>query len=151
MDKLSNPGKLGVILFGALVLFGVASLVLTPERENQADPGNVAAVAVGARLYEEHCAACHGENLEGQPNWRVPGEDGILPAPPHDQSGHTWHHGDDLLFSYTKKGGAALVPEGFRSGMPGFAATLKDSEIWDILAFIKSTWPEDIRAAQAGR
>ena len=32
--------------------------------------------------------------------------------------------------------------------MPGFAATLSDTEIWAVLAYIKSTWPADIRAAQ---
>ena len=36
----------------------------------------------GAALYAEHCASCHGENLEGAPNWRRVGEDGLYPAPP---------------------------------------------------------------------
>ena len=33
----------------------------------------------GQALYKEHCASCHGAKLEGQPNWRQPGSDGILP------------------------------------------------------------------------
>ena len=52
----------------------------------------------GQALYADSCAACHGANLEGQPDWRVPGADGILPAPPHDETGHTWHHDNQLLF-----------------------------------------------------
>ncbi|MDO8276710.1 MAG: hypothetical protein Q7T63_01135 [Burkholderiaceae bacterium] len=25
-------------------------------------------------------------------SWRSPGADGRTPAPPHDETGHTWHH-----------------------------------------------------------
>ena len=51
----------------------------------------------GRALYEQHCAACHGANLEGQPDWRSPDESGLYPAPPHDETGHTWHHDDAML------------------------------------------------------
>lgn len=111
-------------------------------------------IARGERLYSEHCASCHGADLEGQPDWRSPGPDGRFPAPPHDETGHTWHHSDRALFEYTKLGGrAALARQGvaFESGMPGFAEGLTDEEIWDVLAFIRSTWPERIRAHQAER
>ena len=33
--------------------------------------------------------------------------------------------------------------------MPAFGQTLSDAEIWAVLAFIKSRWPEEIRARQA--
>ena len=111
-------------------------------------------IAAGRALYGEHCAACHGANLEGQENWQSPGPDGRLPAPPHDKTGHTWHHGDGLLFDYTKLGGrAVMAAQGmdFDSGMPGFADHLSDAEIWNILGYIKSTWPERIRELQALR
>jgi len=32
--------------------------------------------------------------------------------------------------------------------MPGFGDKLSDQEIWAVLAFIKSTWPAEIRARQ---
>jgi len=105
-------------------------------------------VAHGKALYAAHCAACHGENLEGEPNWRTKKPDGTLPAPPHDASGHTWHHNDQLLFDYTKHGGKALAPEGFKSGMPAFGGTLRDGDIWAVLAFIKSRWPKEVQARQ---
>ena len=109
----------------------------------------------GQVLYKEHCASCHGAELEGQPNWRRIGEDGLLPAPPHDRTGHTWHHDNRLLFDYTKLGGKALMEArgiaGFKSGMEGFGDALADDEIWDILAFIRSTWPERIKRIQASR
>jgi mono/diheme cytochrome c family protein len=77
------------------------------------------------------------------------------PAPPHDRTGHTWHHDDELLFEYTKLGGAAALEvrgvTGFNSGMPAFNETLTDDDVWDILAYIRSTWPEREREAQASR
>ena len=93
-------------------------------------------------------------NLEGEPDWRSPKEDGRLPAPPHDETGHTWHHGEGLLFNYTKLGGKeALASQGvdFNSGMPGFGEQLSDQQIWDILAYIKSTWPARQQELQATR
>jgi mono/diheme cytochrome c family protein len=109
----------------------------------------------GAELYQNNCAACHGANLEGQPDWQVAGPDGILPAPPHDETGHTWHHDNGLLFDYTRLGGQEALAmrgiTGFRSGMPAFDGTLSDDEIWDVLAYIRSTWPERVRAIQASR
>ena len=105
------------------------------------------AVALGERLYADHCAACHGGSLEGQvPDWRRPGPDGLLPAPPHDETGHTWHHPDRLLFEITKHGTEAVVGGDYRSNMIGFGDVLSDAEILAVLGFIKSTWPEEIRA-----
>lgn len=111
-------------------------------------------LAAGEQLYQDYCAACHGANLEGQPDWRSPGPDGVLPAPPHDETGHTWHHSDSILFDYTKLGGkAALARQGvdFESGMPSFDDQLSDAEIGNILAYIKSTWPDRQREVQAER
>ena len=112
-------------------------------------------IVAGQSLYADNCASCHGANLEGQPNWQSPNADGVLPAPPHDRTGHTWHHDDELLFEYTKLGGAAALEvrgvTGFKSGMPAFNETLTDDDIWDILAYIRSTWPEREREAQANR
>lgn len=112
-------------------------------------------LAAGQTLYAEHCASCHGANLEGQPNWQTRNDDGTLPAPPHDASGHTWHHDSQLLFDYTKLGGAgALAARGvtnFESGMPGLGDVLTNEEIWDILAYIRSTWPEEMQNVQTAR
>ena len=108
----------------------------------------------GKILYAEQCASCHGVNLEGQPNWQSPDENGMLPAPPHDETGHTWHHDNRLLFDYTRLGGKALLAARgveFNSGMPGFAETLTDEDIWNILAYIRSTWPSRVQEIQAAR
>lgn len=112
-------------------------------------------IAAGQFLYADNCASCHGAQMEGQPNWRRAGEYGVLPAPPHNATGHTWHHDNALLFNYTKLGGkgalAQMGIDNFNSGMPAFETALSDSDIWDILAYIRSTWPERQQAAQASR
>ena len=114
----------------------------------RADPDDPAQVALGERVYAEHCASCHGARLEGQPNWRQRLPSGRLPAPPHDETGHTWHHPDDLLFGLTKQGTAFMGMPDYESDMPAFAETLDDDQIWAVLAFIKSAWPPEIRARQ---
>lgn len=105
-------------------------------------------VAKGWHVYAENCAACHGANLEGQPDWRTRNADGRLPAPPHDETGHTWHHPDKVLFALTKYGAAAVTGQPVESDMPAYNGLLSDQEIAAALAYIKSTWPEEIRARQ---
>jgi mono/diheme cytochrome c family protein len=105
-------------------------------------------VEQGGALYAESCAACHGAQLEGQPDWRRRTEDGRMPAPPHDDSGHTWHHADRDLFTITKHGVGAMVP-GYESDMPAFAGLLSDDEIKAVLAYIKTSWSERERSFQA--
>ena len=105
---------------------------------------DAAVVAEGRAIYADHCAVCHGAELEGQPDWRNADSDGYLPAPPHDATGHTWHHPDTLLFEITKHGTEAVVGGGYRSNMAGFGDRLSDAEIIAVLAYIKSTWPPRI-------
>lgn len=110
-----------------------------------AQTSNHQTIEAGRALYSIKCASCHGVNLEGQPDWRRRLGTGRIPAPPHDASGHTWHHPYDDLFDITKGGIAAVVP-GYQSDMPAFAATLSDAEIQSILDYIVSTWPPRLRA-----
>lgn len=134
-----------VVLTAAVVV--AAFIFLAEKPVGLLRPDDAKIVATGKAIYMEHCASCHGENLEGQPNWRRRGEDGLLPAPPHDRSGHTWHHTDDVLFAITKLGTAKFIgDDSYKSNMLPFEGTLSDDQIVAVLSFIKSTWPEDIRA-----
>lgn len=111
-------------------------------------PDDLALVAEGRAVYATHCAACHGAALEGQPDWRVRGPDGLLPAPPHDETGHTWHHSDEALFEMTKHGPQRFAGADYQSAMPAYADVLSDREILAALSFIKSVWPDHVRARQ---
>ena len=75
-------------------------------------------------------------------------DNGRMPAPPHDETGHTWHHADRQLFIITRLGVGGVVP-GYDSDMPAFKDVLTDEQIRTVLAFIKSTWPERQRTFQA--
>lgn len=103
-------------------------------------------VALGQTIYTDNCAACHGADLEDQSNWRSLGSDGRLSAPPHDGTGHTWHHDGGTLFRLTKYGTAALIGDpDYESNMPIYEGVLTDDEIIAVLSHIKSTWPQEIR------
>jgi len=116
----------------------------------RADPTNARQIAAGKVTYDAHCAACHGANLEGEPNWKSRKANGRMPAPPHDDTGHTWHHADDILFGITKTGlSPPYAPPGYQSDMPAFGAALADQQIWDVLAYIKSRWSVRVREAQS--
>ncbi len=131
-----------VLAIGAAILLSLSLLRPSPQARGQV-------------VYAENCAGCHGVNLEGQANWRIQLADGTLPAPPHDTTGHTWHHDDGLLFDYTKLGGEAAMAArgvtGFASGMPAFGDVLTDAQINDVWAYIKSTWTDRERNVQAER
>ncbi|GIV96516.1 MAG: cytochrome c [Herpetosiphonaceae bacterium] len=138
------------LIAGAIILLMIVSVALAVRGGSQAagaDPTNPEQIALGRQVYEGYCAGCHGANLEGQPNWQEAGANGRRPAPPHDETGHTWHHPDQLLFKIVKDGGEAFGPAGYETDMPAFRAILNDEEIWAVLAYIKSRWPEDIRRA----
>ena len=151
MKRLHIP--LAVIAIASLVAPSWNASAQTASEDLPIMPETVD-LSQGATLYAENCAACHGAELEGQPDWRSPGPDGILPAPPHDDTGHTWHHSDSVLYNYTALGGNEVMARmglPFDSGMPGFADILTPQEIWNILAYIQSTWPDRIQEMQAVR
>ena len=104
----------------------------------------------GRQLYDTRCASCHGLKLEGQPNWMERRPDGRLPAPPHDASGHTWHHSDRQLFHIVRDGLATIAP-GYETDMKAFVSVLTDEQIRAVLDYIKSTWPLRQQEIQAAR
>jgi mono/diheme cytochrome c family protein len=140
---------LGLGVAGVAAVLVVLALVLPvpgPATSHRLRPGDAAIVTRGERVYTAHCAACHGARLEGQPNWRERGADGRLPAPPHDASGHTWHHQDDMLFRITKHGWAKVANlKNYDTAMPVYDGVLSDEEIIAVLSWIKAQWPAEVR------
>jgi len=101
-------------------------------------------VAQGKDLYAQQCASCHGAALQGVPDWKTRLADGSLPPPPHDSSGHTWHHEDSLLITIIANGGDPK----YNSKMPAFTGKLTETQMIAILAFIKSSWGREERGFQ---
>lgn len=150
-----NRKHIAGIAAGALVIGAAA--VFFPGAENETIPAYISPadqtlVARGKTVYAANCASCHGASLEGQPNWRQRMPNGRLPAPPHDVSGHTWHHPDAMLVDIITNGlvPGRTAPDGYQSDMPAYGKTLPGSDIVAVLAYIKSTWPTDALEAQKG-
>jgi len=156
VNARSKPLRTGLVLAaGALLVLGIVALWQRPQigqmlglREPATlRPADPQVLALGEKVYVTHCVACHGARLEGQPNWRERGADGRLPAPPHDASGHTWHHADALLVRITKLGVArAAGLKDYNSAMPAYDGVLSDDEIVAVLSWIKSQWPLEVQA-----
>lgn len=152
---MPKPSK-GLTISMVVLVLGVAYVIYIIQGGGEGDGPQLmeatgpAVIELGQRVYADSCAACHGANLEGQPgfDWREKNPDGTFPAPPHDETGHTWHHADTLLFNYTANGGQVFLGDVGKSGMPAFADVLTFQEIEAVLVYIKSTWPEPIRERQ---
>ena len=127
---------LGAGLFWGFGLTG-GSAGLLPYRDADS-------LARGKVVYAEYCASCHGDALEGEPNWLERDAEGYLPAPPHDASGHTWHHPDEQLIAITVLGTETIVGGNYKSRMIGYGEILSEGDILNVLAYIKSTWPAEI-------
>lgn len=140
-------GVTGIVIVGAAVL--VYSM-MRPSGPAFIDPADQTLVMQGKAIYANNCATCHGASLQGQANWRERMPDGKLPAPPHDKSGHTWHHPDPMLIDMVKNGlvPGRTAPAGYVSDMPAYNAILSDDEIIAVLAYIKSAWPPKVLQAQ---
>lgn len=131
-----------------MAVTGVAAWVWWP-RGYGINPQDARQVALGYDLYNLHCASCHGHDLKGEPNWQVPKANGELPAPPHDASGHTWHHPEEQLFAIIKHGTARFAPPGYKTAMQPYVGKLSDAEIKAVLSYIESTWPPEILERRA--
>ena len=101
-------------------------------------------ILLGSSLYLNNCASCHGNKLEGQPKWNTEKDsDGHNYAPPLNGTGHAWHHDFETLFNIIRYGFKKMDPN-YKGKMIG-NDDLTDDEIWSILAYVKSIWPDSIK------
>lgn len=99
-----------------------------------------AVLAEGRAIFQQHCAACHGVDAEGQvENWQVRDKNGKLPAPPLNGTAHTWHHPTRVLFRIIRDGTGALG-----GNMPAWGDTLNSDEILTVILWITSLWPDEV-------
>ncbi len=101
---------------------------------------NAKLIARGGEVYKANCAACHGANAEGAPNWHQKGADGKFPPPPPlDATGHGWHHPKRALVLTIKEGTLKLG-----GNMPAWKDKLSDTDIEAVIAWFQSRWPEEV-------
>jgi mono/diheme cytochrome c family protein len=125
-----------------LILFGLLGFFLIGCQQSGSDAEELS-LDEGRDLYAQYCASCHGANGEGQfpeaPYF--PDASGRVGAPPHDSTGHTWHHPDAVLVRIVQEGRA--MPNVYP--MPPFKNQLTETQIIMILEYIKTWWlPEQV-------
>ena len=146
MRKYAIPILFVFFVFGSILYFVPSLFFDGPVRADiSLKPDDQDFVDLGKLVYKNNCASCHGVNLEGQEQWREPDADGYMPAPPHDETGHTWHHPDEYLFLMTKYGLEEIIGQEYPNNMPAYKDILSDEEILASLSFIKSTWSREIK------
>ena len=100
-------------------------------------PSNAETVAAGATIYEDNCAACHGETGLGD------GEAGRDLSPSPALLAHLVRMPmavDEYLYWSIADGG-----EPFGTGMPAFKNTLSADEIWKVITYMRAGFPQEAR------
>jgi mono/diheme cytochrome c family protein len=154
-EEFQRKQRRNRIIFGAIGIVALIAIVATvaftpsPDERLRADFES-STLSIGETVYVEQCAACHGVNLEGQFNWKERNADGTFRAPPHDETGHTWHHGDGYLLERIRTGTATMSPDmQAASNMPAYQEILSEAEMQAVLAYIRNEWPTDTQRSQA--
>ena len=124
-----------------LGLFGLPALVSADEPVRRI--GDPVLLSRGHSLFRQHCAACHGENAQGTvEDWRQRDASGRLPPPPLDGTAHAWHHSINSLARTIRDGTGQLG-----GSMPAWGDTLSDEDIFAVIVWFSSLWPDDLYAA----
>lgn len=116
---------IGVVAAAAL---SVAFYLLRQRPAPQPEPVDI---ALGATIFRQNCAVCHGTIGEGRD-----------PAPPMNRTGHAHHHPDWELHMVIAEGKIGFAE------MPAWKGKLTDHEIRSVIAYIKTLWTEDQRRFQ---
>lgn len=97
-------------------------------------------VLLGAGLFSENCAVCHGEEAQGiATDWKQRLEDGSFPPPPLNGTAHAWHHPNSMLLQVINEGGAS-----FGGKMPAFSDILEDAEKFAVISYFQNFWTDEI-------
>ena len=142
--KLITTSTVAIAMLTYLVLIVTAPTIAYSKQDISLPQKDRAAIKLGQTIYKDNCASCHGINLEGQIGWQTEIVDGRRLAPPHDETGHTWHHPDELLYNMTKYGFEEMLGKKYPNNMPVYEDILSDGELLAVLGYIKSTWPKRI-------
>ena len=151
-DRVSIT-KIALVTAAIVVTAGCAIATrqrpLTSESPATLPKLDPAQVARGRQVYLQQCAVCHGASAEGAPHWQTPDARGDLPAPPHNDSGHTWRHSDAQLRQVVRNGLRDPFNKTPKLTMPPFTKNrLSDRDVDAVLMYFKSLWSTEHRIYQ---
>ena len=91
---------------------------------------NAETVETGKKLYQRHCASCHGRSGKGDGGLALSGGE------PSDLTDDVWDTGstDGEIF--------VAIRDGLSSDMLAYKEKLKDKEIWQVVVFLRSLGPK---------
>jgi mono/diheme cytochrome c family protein len=121
-DDMKKVALLSLLLLVTVVVMGIGNARMNGKGDAQ----------TGTAVYKQHCLRCHGEQGKGDgPAAR------ILKPKPHDLTDKQFMAklSDEDLFKTIAKGGAAV---GKAKTMPAYESKLKEKEINDVVAFVRS-------------
>jgi mono/diheme cytochrome c family protein len=138
--SISRGMKKTVLMMVAALLVGACGKKEpeAPAVKDQANrPFSTESLFRGVRLYQEHCALCHGPEAQGHPDWQNPQ---VVAAPPLNGSGNDWKRRKQDMIEIIRNGAT-------RHGepvMPAWKGRLSDQDIEDIIAWYQALWPADV-------
>ena len=93
-------------------------------------PMSAESIEAGRKLYQRHCAGCHGPGGKGDGSLALSG------GTPSDLTDDTWDHGstDGEIFT--------VIRDGVSSDMLGYKDKLDEKQIWQLVNFIRSIGPK---------
>jgi len=91
----------------------------------------------GVKLFQQHCAQCHGPEAQGHPDWQNPQ---VVAAPPLNGTGNDWKRRKQDMLALIKNG----VKRKGELIMPAWKGRLTDQEIEDIISWYQALWPSDV-------
>src|SRR3989338_2633697 len=127
----------------SLLLAGIGLLAACGKEEPVAPltPGQTAfpmeSILQGARVYQEHCAQCHGPDAQGHPDWQNPK---VAAAPPLNGSGNDWKRTKaelvEVVLNGVKRDGVPV--------MPSWKGRVNEQEVEDVITWFQALWPAEI-------
>ncbi|MBV8817781.1 MAG: cytochrome c [Acidobacteriaceae bacterium] len=96
-------------------------------------PYSKKSIAQGRTVYQRNCVGCHG--ADGKATVDVVADASDLTAP------KTWKNG------YSEGEIFRSIRDGEGASMPAFQSQISDEDIWRLVNFIRSLWPEEMRPA----
>lgn len=135
----NNPTKTRRLLALVFSLFVIAAMWLTYDADAQGPQRNTAAqklknplssdaesVEAGRKLYQRHCAPCHGAGAKGDGGMSLSG------GTPSDLTDETWDYGstDGEIF--------VAIRDGVSADMLAYKDKLNEKQIWQVVTFLRN-------------